>query len=344
MTSGAIGLSTIWRDVEHIARESGAVRVGACRLDDPFVRHFEDWLEDGLEAGMTYLRRNLAIRKDPFSRFPLGRSAIVVLVPYSPDRPIEMPDSIAAHVARYAQGDDYHDVVDEMLRRMESAIAASVPDAWTWRYVDTGPLSDRALAVQAGLGWIGRNGMLIEPELGSWHFIGVLLTSLEHDMDSAEITDRCGECTACITTCPTDAIRRDRLVDSSRCLSYLTIEHRGPFPPESGEYDFAGNVFGCDICQEVCPWNADPPPGHAAFETRARYRDTPVHDLVRMSQEDFSAFFRKSAVKRAKRAGMIRNTVRAIRSTTELPLESLSGESDDGIRAAVRARRSEHRD
>lgn len=329
-------LSSIWSEIERAALEAGAVRVGACRLAEPFVRHFEDWLEGGFEAGMTYLRRNLAIRKDPSSRFPRGRSAIVVLVPYFSDRPLERSDNIAAHISRYAQGDDYHDVVDEMLRRVESIIASAAPDAWTRRYVDTGPLSDRSLAVQAGLGWIGRNGMLIDPELGSWQFIGVLLTSLECDVDAVEITDRCGDCNACVSACPTHAIRPDRLIDSNRCLSYLTIEHRGAFPPESEGFDFAGNVFGCDVCQEVCPWNDSPPPSHPAFETRGRYRNMPVQALLRMSQHDFSALFRKSAVKRAKRTGMIRNTLTVSNDISKGDIEAISAETDEGIQAALR--------
>jgi epoxyqueuosine reductase len=340
MSSAVQSLGAIWPAIESVALDEGAIRIGACELTDGHVRHFEKWLDAGLEAGMAYLRKNLAIRTDPRARFPRGRSAIVILVPYPSDRPPPRPDNIAAHIARYAQGDDYHDVVDGILRRIESVIATDCPDAWTWRYVDTGPLSDRALATQAGLGWIGKNGMLIDPEIGSWHFIGVLLTSLENDLPAVEIEDRCGDCTACVTACPTDAIRSDRLVDSNRCLSYLTIEHRGAFPEEAAGFDFAGNIFGCDICQEVCPWNARPLDSHPALETRDAYRHTPVLDLLRMSQQDFSALFRKSAVKRAKRVGMIRNAVRTTPQLTDESRASLSRESDDGIRAELVAHRS----
>jgi epoxyqueuosine reductase len=339
MNGTRAGLASIWPEVEAVAREAGAIRVGACDLDNAHVRHFESWLGNGFDAAMSWLRRHLAVRRDPGKRYPQGRSAVVVLVPYPADRPPPSPDDIASGIARYAQGADYHDVVDGILRRIEKTVTDAVPDAWTWRYVDTGPLSDRALAVEAGLGWIGRNGMLIDPELGSWHFIGSLLTSLENDVGAAEVADRCGECTACVTACPTAAILPDRLVDSNRCLSYLTIEHRGAFPAESEKLDFAGNLFGCDICQEVCPWNASPPEGHPAFATRETYRDTPVSALVRMSQHDFSTMFRGSAVKRAKRAGMVRNAIRVAPSLSERDFEALSGETDDGIVAALRARR-----
>jgi epoxyqueuosine reductase len=181
--------------------------------------------------------------------------------------------------------------------------------------------------------------MLIDPEIGSWHFIGALLTSLENDLPAVEIEDRCGDCTACVTACPTDAIRADRLVDSNRCLSYLTIEHRGAFPEEAAGFDFAGNIFGCDICQEVCPWNARTPVGHPAFETRAAYRNTPIHDLLRMSPQDFSTMFRKSAVKRAKRAGLVRNAITIAAEISRADADLLAEERDPGIRAALTSRR-----
>jgi len=329
-------LSAIWSAVEATAMDNGAIRIGACDLSAAHANRFETWLGQGLHAGMSYLERHLPIRLNPSVRYPQGRSAIVVLVPYPAERPPSRPDNLAAHIARYAQGDDYHEVVDHILKALESTIERDAPGTWTWRYVDTGPLSDRSLAVEAGLGWIGRNGMLIDPEIGSWHFIGVLLTSLPNDLAIAEVADRCGECTACVTACPTNAIRSDRLVDSNLCVSYLTIEHRGPLPEEAVALDFASNAFGCDICQEVCPWNENPPESHPAFDTRPGYRATPVTDLLRMSQQKFSALFRKSAVKRAKRAGMIRNALVISRSVSKQDAEALAAESDEGIRSALK--------
>jgi epoxyqueuosine reductase len=231
---------------------------------------------------------------------------ITILVPYSPDRPDAPPDALSHHIARYALGDDYHNVLDSMLRELEATIASVAPGTKTWRYVDTGPLSDRALATAAGLGWIGKNGMLIDEEHGSYFFIGTLLTSLVNDISAASVADRCGACTRCIDACPTDAILPNRTVASERCISYLTIEHRGAI-----DHPLDGNAFGCDICQEVCPWNAHPAEPHPAFAARDEYRATPVTDLLRFEQSDFSRFFRKSAIKRAKLDGMKRN-VRAI--------------------------------
>jgi epoxyqueuosine reductase len=179
--------------------------------------------------------------------------------------------------------------------------------------------------------------MLIDPELGSYFFIGTLVTSLEHDLDVAEVTDRCGDCTRCIDACPTDAIDLERFVDSNRCISYLTIEHRGAIDASLSDR-LAGNVFGCDICQEVCPWNAHAPAGHEAFRTRAGYTGRPVTDLITMTQTDFSTLFRSSAVKRAKRVGMIRNALLAADSIPVEAMESAETESDEGIRAALDSR------
>jgi epoxyqueuosine reductase len=221
-------------------------------------------------------------------------------VPYASERPDAPAGALSHGVARYALGDDYHDVLDGMLRKIEDALPDGIK---TWRYVDTGPLSDRALAANAGLGWIGKNAMLIDEEIGSYIFIGTLLTSLENDMRGATVADRCGACTRCIDACPTDAILPNRTIASERCISYATIEHRGALP----DIALAGNVFGCDICQEVCPWNEHPAEAHPAFAPREEYRATPLTDLLRFEQSDFSLLFRNSAIKRAKLAGMQRN-------------------------------------
>jgi epoxyqueuosine reductase len=251
---------------------------------------------------MNYLEKSREIRRDPAARFRWAKSAVVILVPYESARPDAPSGALTNHIARYAFGDDYHDVLDRILRKFEEALK---PHARTWRYVDTGPLSDRALAANAGLGWIAKNAMLINEQIGSWTFIGTLLTSLENDIEPATVADRCGTCTRCIDACPTDAILPDRTVASEVCISYATIEHRGPLPPALPT--LAGYAFGCDICQEVCPWNNEPPPGHPAFAARDDYRATPVSDLLRFAQSDFSALFRKSAIKRAKLEGMRRN-------------------------------------
>jgi epoxyqueuosine reductase len=293
-------LSEVWPEVERTARDNGVVRLGASNLSDSHGALFEEWLDRGHHATMHYLDRTREPRRDPATRFPWAKSAVVILVPYSATRPNAPANALSHHIARYALGDDYHEVLDRILRQIEPVVS---PYGKTWRYVDTGPLSDRALATQAGLGWIAKNAMLINEQIGSYTFIGTLLTSLENDLVADSVADRCGTCTRCIDTCPTDAILPNRTVASERCISYATIEHRG----ELTDFPLAGNAFGCDICQEVCPWNHEPAAPHPAFEPREKYRATPVTDLLRFEQADFSALFRKSAVKRAKLAGMRRN-------------------------------------
>ena len=307
-------LSEVWPTIERVAGAEGVVRVGASGLEDAHASLFGEWIERGHHASMTYLAKNAAIRANPHERFPWAKSVIAIIVPYSPSRPDAPPDALSHSVARYALGDDYHDVLDRILRKLEEAL----PGVKTWRYVDTGPLSDRAYAAQAGLGWIGKNGMLIHEIDGSYFFIGTLLTALENDIESELVTDRCGTCTRCLDACPTNAILPDRTLDSAQCISYATIEHRGPLDAHIAQH-LEGNSFGCDICQEVCPWNRRAPEGHAAFTSRDEYRATPISDLLRFTQTDFSDLFRKSAIKRAKLAGMQRNVA------------ALTGDGDRGI-------------
>jgi epoxyqueuosine reductase len=293
-------LSEVWSNVERVARAEGAVRVGASKIEDDHSGIFDEWLDRGHHATMHYLTKTAGVRRDPAARFAWAKSAIVILVPYESTRPDAPAGALSNHIARYALGDDYHDVLDRILRKIEAEVA---PHGKTWRYVDTGPLSDRTLATQAGLGWIAKNAMLINEQIGSYTFIGTLLTSLENDIAPDAVADRCGTCTRCLDACPTDAILANRTIASEHCISYATIEHRGDLP----DIPLASNAFGCDICQEVCPWNNDPAQSHPAFAPRDEYRATPIIDLLRYEQADFSALFRKSAIKRAKLAGMQRN-------------------------------------
>ena len=293
-------LSEVWESVERIARAEGVVRIGASDLTGAHAADFDEWLARGHHATMRYLEKSAGIRRDPSARFPWAKSAIVILVPYSSTRPEAPAGALSHYIARYALGDDYHEVLDRILRKLEAEVA---PYGKSWRYVDTGPLSDRALAGNAGLGWIAKNAMLINEQIGSYTFIGTLLTSLENDIASDAVADRCGTCTRCLDACPTNAILPNRTVASEACISYATIEHRGALP----DIALANNAFGCDICQEVCPWNHEPATTHPSFAPREEYRATPVTDLLRYEQADFSRLFRKSAIKRAKLTGMQRN-------------------------------------
>ncbi len=300
-------LSEIWDDIAAVAQTRGVLRIGASDLADAHAALTSEWIAAGHHASMSYLAKNAAIRSNPHERFPWAKSVIVILVPYSSERPDAAPDALSNFIARYALGDDYHDTLDGILREFERVIGERTVGTRTWRYVDTGPLSDRSLAAQAGLGWIAKNGMLISQEHGSYFFIGTLLTSLENDISADLAADRCGTCIRCIEACPTSAILPDRTVSSRLCISYQTIEHRGALDEDVAER-IGNNAFGCDICQEVCPWNDERPPApHPAFTARNEYRATPVTDLLRLQQADFSALFHKSAVKRAKLSGMQRN-------------------------------------
>jgi epoxyqueuosine reductase len=294
-------LSEVWPDIERVARAGGALHVGASGLDDEHSATFAEWLARGNHGSMKYLAKNAAVRSHPRERFPWAQSAVVILVPYEAERPDAPAGAMSHHVARYALGDDYHQVLDQILREVEKVVPGK-----SWRYVDTGPLSDRAMAAQAGLGWIGRNSMLINERDGSYFFIGTLITSLENDISTTAPSDRCGTCTRCVDACPTDAILPDRTVASQLCISYATIEHRGDLPHDVA-HRLEGNAFGCDICQEVCPWNREPAQSHPSFRARDEYRATPVSDLLRFEQSDFSRLFTRSAIKRAKLAGMKRN-------------------------------------
>jgi epoxyqueuosine reductase len=295
-------LSSVWNEIERVALREHVTHIGVSDVRDVRAPLFAEWIANRRHASMSYLEKNVPTRAEPAERFPWAKSVIALLVSYSSERPAAPQGALSHHIARYALGDDYHEVLGRILRAIEEEIARLAPGTKTWRYVDTGPLSDRSLAAQAGLGWIGKNGMLIHEEDGSYFFIGTLLTSLENDLHASEVADRCGACTRCLDACPTHAILPNRTVDSELCISYATIEHRGAF-----DIDTAGNAFGCDICQEVCPWNARPSEAHPAFLPREEYRATPVSDLLKFTQADFSALFRKSAIKRAKLAGMKRN-------------------------------------
>jgi epoxyqueuosine reductase len=269
---------------------------------------YRDWLAQGYHAGMGYLARADAKSKrvDPRRIMPETRSIVVVAMNYYPG---EFPaaEGCRGRVSRYAWGADYHDVILQRLHRLAEWIDGEVKQRLTYRaYVDTGPLLERELAQRAGLGWIGKNANLISPKMGSYLFLGELLLDLELKPDAAFADDRCGNCTACLDACPTGALTATRTLDARRCISYLTIEHRGDIPawihPLIGDW-----AFGCDVCQEVCPWNR-------RFAPRTReHAFNPIHptlDLVKMlalNEEEFRSRFRATPLWRAGRPGLLRN-------------------------------------
>jgi epoxyqueuosine reductase len=268
---------------------------------------FDRWVDAGYAGEMGYLPRGAEKRRDTRLPAPGALSAIVVALDYGGREP-------SGPVARYARGDDYHDVMTGRLRELHAWLDARVGHAVAGRaYVDTGPILERDLARRAGLGWFGKNTNLLNPSLGSFFFIGALLVDLELESDAPFAADRCGSCTRCLDACPTDALVAPRVLDATQCISYLTIEQKGAIPVALRE-KIGGLIYGCDICQDVCPWNekfarALPDRSPLAPRDSLVERDARAlaRELLAMSQAEFSAAFARSPMKRAKLRGLKRN-------------------------------------
>jgi epoxyqueuosine reductase len=268
---------------------------------------FEDWLERGYAGDMDYLPRGAEKRRDTRVPFPGAVSAIVVALNYGGTAP-------SGSIARYARGDDYHDVMWKKLDTLHEWIDDYVGRNVRGKsYVDTGPILERDLARKAGLGWFGKNTNLINPDVGSFFFIGSLLVDLELEPDAPFDADRCGTCTRCLDACPTQALVEPRVLDATRCISYLTIESRGPIPEELREL-IGTLAYGCDICQNVCPWNVSFARDltEPALAPRNEMESPDLTELMRMSPERWREFSRGSAIKRAKRSGFLRNVAVAL--------------------------------
>jgi epoxyqueuosine reductase len=269
---------------------------------------------------------------------PWARSVVVCALNYNTAQPYstQAPDATRGWISRYAWSRaDYHDAVMPRLRQVEAALKKSCArdDLVTHCYVDTGPIVERVAAKYAGIGWIGKNTCIINQKLGSWLFLGVILTSLDLAPD-LPAPDRCGSCTRCIDACPTDALIAPYQLDSNRCIAYLTIEKRGALPEDKDLRSGIGrHVFGCDICQDVCPWNRKAPATNAdELQAREELVNPALEWLAEMSAEEFSRTFRGSPLKRAKRAGLRRNAVIAMGNSRDrkfLPLlDRLAGDED----------------
>ena len=276
---------------------------------------FDAWIADGRAGEMHYLERGAEKRRDSRLPVPGTTHAIVVALDYGGREP-------SGPVARYARGLDYHDVIEgklrELHRRLESDAGRTIAGK---PYVDTGPLLERDLARRAGLGWFGKNTNLLNPALGSFFFLGALVLDVELATDAPFEADRCGTCTRCIDACPTDAITAPRELDARRCISYLTIELKEEIPAQFHE-QIGGLIYGCDICQSCCPWNIRfaqqlkvpefaPRPALAGKDAQ-----TLAHELLAMSQDEFSAAFKGSPMKRAKLRGLQRNADVVLRNTS----------------------------
>lgn len=283
----------------------------------PHLAEYRDWIAAGRHAGMAYLSAEGSVEKraDPRRVFPAAKSLISLAMPYAPAAvPSGEQEPLTGRVAAYAWNEDYHDVIParlaELARRIASHLDCRVAQA---AYTDTGPILERDLAQRAGLGWIGKNTCLILPHAGSFYFLAELFVDIALTPDAPYPEDRCGACRRCIEACPTGCIRPDRTLDAARCLSYLTIEHKGPIPvdlrPQLGK-----RVFGCDVCQQVCPWNrfAGNIPIDPAFQPRPGIPTPILPDEIRLDARAFNQKFRASPIRRAKRRGYLRNVCIAL--------------------------------
>jgi epoxyqueuosine reductase len=279
------------------------------------------WLERGEHAGMAYLERKVETRLSPATVLPGARSVLCVAMRYWPLAGEDEPTGdLWPRVGRYARGRDYHDVMTERLDALAARVSEAFPGVVTRRYVDTGPVLERELAARAGIGVVGKNTCLLDREMGSWFLLGELFTTLDLAPDLAPdepLSDLCGGCTLCIEACPTGALVEPYRLDSNRCISYWTIEHRGELSDDvargNGEW-----VFGCDICQEVCPWNRRRhelgPADHPELRLPHERRELDLAGLMGLSRDEYVARFRGSPMKRARLEGLQRNAAAARRN------------------------------
>lgn len=299
---------------DKIKEKAHEIGFSACGITDTLklsdgAKHLKEWLNKGYHASMKWMENHFEKRVEPAKLEEGAQSVIVVLLNYYPS---QLQNEDAPQIAKYAYGKDYHYILKDKLHELFTYIKELAPATLGRAFVDSAPLLERELAQKAGLGWIGKNSLLIQKDAGSYFLIGELVLSTKLTPDTPHPKDFCGTCTKCIDACPTSAIVAPKVVDSNRCLSYWTIEHRGEFPDSAP--DLHNRAFGCDICQNVCPWNKKATP-HTVSEF------TPHEALLTNSAEkwesltthDFSSIFTKSAVKRTKYSGFMRN-IEKIRS------------------------------
>ena len=298
-------------EIKRCAEALGFSAVGITRLErNPHAAELDRWLAAGHAGTMTYLNRQAEKRKDPRKIFAGATSAVVTLTNYFHEHPGHGPGSGHPRVAQYAWSSDYHDVLGQRLEQLAAAVRELVPSSTTRCYVDAGPVPERELAQLAGLGWIGKNMMLISPTIGSFTFIGVVLTDADLEPDLPFAADRCGSCRRCLDACPTQAFVGPGDLDARACISYLTIEHRERFTP--AEQAHVGDwVFGCDICQDVCPWNVSfaQVTADAGFAPRDEIMAPDPEALAAITDEAFAREFGDTPFSRPGAAGMRRNAV-----------------------------------
>jgi len=295
--------------IKQKAFEIGFHKIGIVRAETLYAEgeHLKEWLERDFHGEMSWMEREPEKRTNPKLLFPAAESIIVVALNYyTPHRREE--DAAKGKVSRYAWGDDYHDVVKEKLRELLVWIKTENTEADGKICVDTAPMMDKAWAVRAGLGWLGKHSNLITKDYGSWVFIGEILLNLELEYETETVADHCGTCTACLDACPTNAIVAPFVVDSKACISYATIELRSETLPQNISENLTGWLYGCDICQDVCPWNRfEKPSEEIRFQPRAENVSADLDVILALSPETYAEKFRRSAMKRTKLSGLKRN-------------------------------------
>ena len=293
-------------EIKEKAKKTGFDACGIAQVAtaDSEALFFDRWLKEANHAGMAYMENHREIRLNPAGLVEGAKTVISVALNYYPEQ--KLPPE-APHIAYYAYGKDYHFVIKEMLNELWSAVTGQTDTGTARFFTDSAPILERYWAWKAGLGWIGKNTNLIIPGKGSFFFLGEIVTSLEADHYDMPQKDRCGSCSRCLEACPTEALEGPRHLNARKCLSYLTIENRGEIPAEQAAC-LGNRLYGCDTCQEVCPWNRFARPTRIeAFRPAPALFSLRKEDLKGFSREEYNRIFAKSAVKRAKYEGLIRN-------------------------------------
>ena len=293
--------------IKRLAAQFGFDHCGIAKavVLDEDARRLESWLNKGMHGSMQYMENNFDMRIDPAKLVPGAKSVITLLLNYFPS---QHQDPAAPKIASYAYGNDYHEVIREKLTRFLAEIKQSIGEVAGRGFVDSAPVLERSWAQRTGLGWIGKNGNLINKQGGSFFFIATLIIDLELNYDDPYAKDYCGSCTKCIDSCPTDAILPNKVVDGSKCISYFTIELKETLIPETMKGKFDNWMFGCDVCQDVCPWNRfSSPTSEINFTPIAAILNFSKSDWEELTEENFKIIFKDSPLKRSKFSGIKRN-------------------------------------
>ena len=279
--------------------------IAKAQLLNEDAKRLENWLSKGMHGSMQYMENHFDLRIDPSKLVPGAKSVITLLLNYFPS---EQRSADAPKISKYAYGNDYHEVIRSKLKMFLQQIKEQVGEVNGRGFVDSAPVLERAWAQKAGIGWIGKNGNLINKQSGSFFFIATLIVDLELNYNNEFVKDYCGTCTKCIDECPTDAILPDKVIDGSKCISYFTIELKDALIPEAMKGKFNNWMFGCDVCQDVCPWNRfSKPTSKINFTPIPEILNLSTSDWEEMSEESFKLIFKNSPIKRTKFDGIKRN-------------------------------------